>query len=242
MTGFYARLRTERQDDDDLQRCVENVVRQLEGLPSSIDRPGMLLGKIQSGKTRGFLGVIAKAFDDGFDIAIVLTKGTVTLASQTVKRIGRDYKTFVDGDEVIVFDVMEMPEKLTRSELRRKMVIVAKKQAKNLERVLNLLDKKHPELKDKKILLVDDEADLASVRFKKKKEAMMYNKAESLSRWTICVRWFGRFRSSKLPRRHTRCTCNRQTTRRTPVATSFFARSARPSPNCSRSIATMSGG
>jgi hypothetical protein len=33
---------------------------------------------------------------------------------------------------------MEMPEKLTRSELRRKMVIVAKKQAKNLERVLNM--------------------------------------------------------------------------------------------------------
>jgi hypothetical protein len=66
--------------------------------------------------------------------------------------------------------IREMPEKLTRSELRRKMVIVAKKQAKNLERVLNLLDKKHPELKDKKIWLVDDEADLASVRFVKKKK------------------------------------------------------------------------
>ncbi|MBO0733425.1 MAG: hypothetical protein J2P49_03750, partial [Methylocapsa sp.] len=105
----------------------------------------------------------------GFDVAVVLTKGTVTLSDQTVKRIGHDYKTFVEGDEVIVFDVMEMPDRLTRSELRRKMVIVAKKQVKNLERVLNFFDKKYPELKDTKLLLVDDEADMASVRFVKKK-------------------------------------------------------------------------
>lgn len=169
MTGFYPRLRDEREDGDDLQHCIEKTTVQLETLPSSVDGPGMLLGKIQSGKTRGFLGIIARAFDKGYDVAVVLTKGTVTLSTQTVKRIGRDYKTFVNGDEVIVFDIMEMPERLTRSELRRKIVIVAKKQVKNLERVLKLFGERYPELRDRKVLLVDDEADMASVRFVKKK-------------------------------------------------------------------------
>ncbi len=165
MSGFYARLREERKYDPELQHCIESVARQLGELQSNRDRPGMLLGKIQSGKTRAFLGVIAKAFDEGFDIAVVLTKGTVTLSSQTVKRFTREYKPFVDGEEAIVFDIMAMPPTLTRPERRRKMVIVAKKQVRNLEKLLELFDTKYPELKDKKILLVDDEADMASIRF-----------------------------------------------------------------------------
>jgi len=43
----------------------------------------MLLGKIQSGKTRGFLGIIADAFDNQFDIAIVLTKGVQRRGKRT---------------------------------------------------------------------------------------------------------------------------------------------------------------
>lgn len=166
--GFYSRLRDARQDDEALQHCIGAVVSQLE-TAADPEKPGMLLGKIQSGKTRAFLGVIARAFDCGFDIAIVLTKGTKTLASQTVKRIGRDFKNFIDDDEIILFDIMSAPEILTKSELRRKIVIVAKKQVHNLSRIQEFFDEKYPNLKDKKVLLVDDEADMASVRFAKKK-------------------------------------------------------------------------
>lgn len=171
MTVFYPRLRDERQDGEALQRCIEKSVLQLETRQSTADAPGMLLGKIQSGKTRGFLGIIAQAFDRGYDVAIVLTKGTVTLSTQTVRRFARDYRTFVNGDEIIIFDIMEMPERLTRSELRRKIVIVAKKQMKNLERVLRLFSEQYPELRARKVLLVDDEADLASVRFVRNRES-----------------------------------------------------------------------
>ncbi|MFK3773387.1 Z1 domain-containing protein [Pseudomonas sp. NPDC089406] len=133
------------------------------------DKPGMLLGKIQSGKTRAFLGVVARAFDRDYDVAIILTKGTRTLASQTVKRIGRDFKRFIDDDEIVLFDIMSAPLPLTKSELRRKIIIVAKKQVQNLSRVQKLFDECHPELKGRRVLLVDDEADMASVRFAKKK-------------------------------------------------------------------------
>jgi len=131
--------------------------------------PGMLLGKIQSGKTRGFLGVIARAFDRDYDIAIVLTKGTRTLAHQTVKRIGRDFKKFIDNDEIILFDIMEAPLPLRKSELKRKIIIVAKKQTNNLSKIQKFFDEDHPTLKNRRVLLVDDEADMASVRFSKKK-------------------------------------------------------------------------
>ena len=170
MTGFYPRLRDARKDDDDLQICIENVVNKLEDTQTSEDRPGMLLGKIQSGKTRGFLGVIAKAFDRDFNIALVFTKGTKTLATQTVRRISRDFDEFIENEEVQVFDIMHMPERLTRSERRRKLIFVAKKEVNNLKRVNALFtNDEYPEFKGSRVLLIDDEADMASIRFVHKK-------------------------------------------------------------------------
>lgn len=166
--GYYSRIRQHRENDEALQACIESVVDQLEHADDP-NKPGMLLGKIQSGKTRAFLGIIARAFDRGFDIAIVLTKGTKTLASQTVKRIGRDFKEAIDNDEIVLFDIMSAPDPLTKAELRRKIIIVAKKQTQNLTRIQTLFDEKYPTLKGRQVLLVDDEADMASVRFAKKK-------------------------------------------------------------------------
>jgi hypothetical protein len=169
-TGFYSRLRDRRKDGDELAACIERVVNQLQDTSTSGDRPGMLLGKIQSGKTRAFVGVIARAFDRGFDIAVVFTKGTKTLSAQTVARLSHDLQDFIDEDEVLVFDIMQPPGKLTKSEQRRKLVIVAKKQAKNLDRIIKFFNEDYPDLKGRKVLIVDDEADLASVRFVRKKD------------------------------------------------------------------------
>ena len=165
---FYARLKSFRNDSDELANCIERVVQRLDKSVTSDNRPGMLLGKIQSGKTRAFVGVIASAFDRGFDIALVLTKGTKTLSAQTVSRLSADFEEFIDEDELMVLDIMKLPGKLTRSELRRKIVIVAKKQAQNLNRLIDFV-KNQPGLQKRKVLIVDDEADLASVRFVKKK-------------------------------------------------------------------------
>jgi hypothetical protein len=169
MPGFYARVRETRRDDDALAECVERVVNQLEAVSTTSDRPGMLLGKIQSGKTRGFVGAIACAFDRGFDISLVLTKGTKTLSAQTVARLSADLAEFIEEDELIVLDIMKLPGKLTRSELSRKIVVVAKKQAQNLARLIEFIGL-HPALKDRRVLLIDDEADLASVRFVRKRD------------------------------------------------------------------------
>lgn len=162
-SAYYPRLKSYRNDDDALSGCISKVMDGLENNQTTGSRPGMLLGKIQSGKTRAFVGIIAEAFDRGFDIALVLTKGTKTLSAQTVSRIEHDFREFIDEDEVLVLDIMKLP-KLTRSELRRKLVVVAKKQARNLDRLIEFIED-HEALRDRRVLLVDDEADLASVRF-----------------------------------------------------------------------------
>ncbi|MER8608754.1 Z1 domain-containing protein [Mesorhizobium sp. M1233] len=166
-SSYYARLKNFRNDTDELADCIKKVADKLDS-PTHSSKPGMLLGQIQSGKTRGFVGVIAAAFDRGFDIALVVTKGTKTLSAQTVSRLTADFAEFVEEDEVMVLDIMKIPGKLTRSELSRKIVVVAKKQKRNLEKLIEFM-KTERSLHNRKVLLVDDEADLASVRFVRKR-------------------------------------------------------------------------
>ena len=166
-SSYYPRLKSYRNDDEALSNCIKEIVDELSSASTTGDKPGMLLGKIQSGKTRGFVGVIAQAFDCGFDMAIVLTKGTKTLSAQTVRRLESDFAEFIEDDEFLVVDIMNMPGTLRRSELRRKVVIVAKKQARNLSKLIEFIEA-HEDVQRRKVLLIDDEADLASVRFVRK--------------------------------------------------------------------------
>lgn len=161
--GFYDRLRAKRSDDQDLADSVAQAVRELaKAQPGG--PPGLLLGKIQSGKTRAFIGVIAGAFDEGFGLAVVFTKGTRSLSMQTERRLRSDFADLISADELIVFDVMRPQGTLTPAERRRKIVIVAKKQVDNLDRVLRFFDD-YPDLRERRVLVVDDEADQASIRF-----------------------------------------------------------------------------
>jgi len=170
-SSFYSRLSASRGgDSSELVDCIKRVVEKLRAEQTDAQRPGMLLGKIQSGKTRGFLGIIAHGFDIGFDVAIVLTKGTKTLSNQTMARFKKDFGEFIADDDVSLFDIMQMPSKLTRTERDRKIIFVAKKQVQNLNRVIKFFDETYPDLKNKKVLLIDDEADLASVRFVRNKD------------------------------------------------------------------------
>lgn len=157
------------------RECIERTVQCLGAIQTSEDRPGMLLGKIQSGKTKTFLAIMALAFDNEFDVTVVLTKGTKALAKQTYERILSEFKKHDQDDRLKVFDIMTMPNQLTGFEINQKLVLVVKKQKDNLARLIELVSKKHPHLSEKRILVVDDEADYASVGFKKDKGEMDIN-------------------------------------------------------------------
>jgi hypothetical protein len=172
--GFYDRLKAERAragqpDSVEYDACVRETVDELLARETTSRHPGMLLGKIQSGKTRAFLGIMALGFDRGYDVAVVLTKGTKTLGNQTVRRISTEFKSFRDDNALQVFDILKIPN-LTPWELEeQKLVIVAKKEHNNMRRLIELFAKTHPELRGKRVVIIDDEADFASVRFAKKK-------------------------------------------------------------------------
>ena len=54
-SNFYTRLSASRGGDaPELVNCVKRVVAKLLAEQTDAQRPGMLLGKIQSGKTRAF--------------------------------------------------------------------------------------------------------------------------------------------------------------------------------------------
>ena len=163
---FYDQLAGKRADPPELRKAVEEVLDQLQKEATSTQRPGILLGRVQSGKTRAFLGVIARAFDRGYDIAVILTKGTKSLAEQTLSRVKEDFREFISADQVDVFDILAVPD-LTPYELNRKLIFVVKKEDDNLRRLLTLFRDQYPALRSKSVLIIDDEADLASVSFRK---------------------------------------------------------------------------
>jgi len=165
---FYDEIANRREHSESLRRCVENIVSALEEQETSINKPGILLGKIQGGKTRAFLGVIGLAFEKGYDVAVVLTKGTKSLAKQTLNRIREDFRPFIQRDEVQVHDIMNLPVNLTPYELNQKFIFVVKKEDDNLRRLLKAFETQYSVLKEKRLLIIDDEADTVSLSFQKR--------------------------------------------------------------------------
>lgn len=122
----------------DTFRCAEETVAELLTTATTSENPGMLLGKVQSGKTRTFISILALAFDNGFDIAIVLSKNSKALIEQTAKRLNTEFKAFTDEGELEIYDIMHAPSSFGAFELDGKLIFVAKKQSDNLRRLIDL--------------------------------------------------------------------------------------------------------
>ncbi len=154
-----------RYSTDD-KNCIQRTVERLLSVQTSAEKPGMLLGKIQSGKTKTFLGIVALAFDNSFDIAVVLTKGTKALTKQTLQRINSEFAPFQSKDMMQIYDIMTLPSGLTPYELSQKIVFVAKKQTDNMDRLAAVFQETYPQLAGKRTLIIDDEADYASIGYR----------------------------------------------------------------------------
>lgn len=161
---------------DDLVKCINDTVENLLVDTPNAKEPGLLLGKIQCGKTNAFENIIGLSFDRGIDICVVLTKGTNTLAYQTIERLRYDFRHFKETarlDQPVVMEINDIKELkgrgLTANQVNRqglKRIIVCMKQAVNMQHLIDLFKKDTPELKKKRILIVDDEADFASRNYR----------------------------------------------------------------------------
>lgn len=168
--AFFQHLNKLNQYKQQARESMLRTTAQLLDEETSEHRPGMLLGKIQSGKTRTFIGVMGLAYDNGFDMVILLTKGTNALVKQTYARLQEEFAPAIEYDAMRVYDIMALPGNLRKYELSQKLAFIVKKETHNLDRLQEALVKKYPELKGKRVLFIDDEADFASVAYEYKRE------------------------------------------------------------------------
>ncbi len=155
-------------------------------------RKGLVVGHVQSGKTANYSGVICKAADAGYKVIIVLAGLLDALRNQTQDRIdegfigfdsSRQLENITPAEKIIgvgQFDYSRTPFSLTTnmhdfnkqfaSQLRARIgdfhepvVLVLKKNVSILRNLIEWLKGNNLELNNVPMLLIDDEADHASV-------------------------------------------------------------------------------
>ena len=169
--SIYDELSKSREDTSELMKCMEDAVEALVNQEKGVDgthKPVCLLGKIQSGKTRAFLGVIALAFDKGINTIVILTKNSTLLGEQTTKRTTALFHSIPSGADVIVnyISSIDESERLSQAQIGQKRIIVGIKHNKNVKKVYDYVVKNNPELAQQKILIIDDEADISSIGYR----------------------------------------------------------------------------
>lgn len=140
-------------------------------LPSWTSK-GLVVGYVQSGKTTNFTSVIAKAADVGYKLVIVLSGIHNGLRKQTQERLDQQlselvptaWLTLTDQDKDFYPPSMQSTALLHNQDSKVALCV-----AKKNQKVLNRLDKwledaaKQRVLADLPVLVIDDEADQASV-------------------------------------------------------------------------------
>lgn len=126
---------------------------------------GLVVGYVQSGKTANFTAVAARAADVGYRLIIVLSGIHDSLRNQTQKRLdlelvatGVDWITLTD--EASDFREPEVADGFASTGT---VLIVAKKITPILKRLNQWFGKLEGRLADVPVLLIDDEADQASI-------------------------------------------------------------------------------
>lgn len=150
----------------------------------AVSRKGLILGDVQSGKTRTYIALMNKAADCGYRLIIVLTSDNENLRQQTQERIDTDFIGWQDGIRVGIGKYQQNiahPSQLTNENdfvatydkafhsfprptwnSVAPCVAVIKKNASILSKFNKWFDS--PEFdKDLPVLIIDDESDYASV-------------------------------------------------------------------------------
>lgn len=148
----------------DLKTCINSTVDQLlDNTISNADEPGLLLGKIQSGKTRAFVGVMGLAFDRGIDVCVVLTKSDNGLVEQTKARMEYEFRDYLspNSNPRINVSLVDKSKSYTPYEINsQKHILILHKNTTRLDNLIKLF--KTTDFKNKKVVIIDDEADFVS--------------------------------------------------------------------------------
>jgi hypothetical protein len=193
-TRYRKHLRREglsKQVVGTLDRVTDEILDHLENpkKDGQWDRKGLVVGHVQSGKTANYTGLVAKAADAGYKVIIVLAGMLNSLRNQTQERIDSDFMGWCTVRNRPIgaasFDASRRPVCFTTAKedfkkhtatsiamqlaaLREPVLLVLKKNPSTLANLHEWLsgNNRH-DLKDFPMLLIDDEADHASINTNK---------------------------------------------------------------------------
>lgn len=145
---------------------------------------GIVIGKVQSGKTSNFISLTALAFDNGYSHVVVFGGTKNELLKQNSERIKEYFKI---ANDVVVLNTKEHKSQLNAKQVSqiikmgKKVIIVALKTPGQINAIRNnIFDDEI--LKETPVLIIDDEGDEASLNtlVKKGKKSSTYKAIESL--------------------------------------------------------------
>ncbi|KYJ87547.1 Z1 domain-containing protein [Sulfurovum riftiae] len=163
-------------------------------------KKGLVMGYVQSGKTANYISLINKAADVGYKLIILIAGIHNNLREQTQKRVNEGFIGFDNLEKEYIgvgqIDSKRIPGSLTSTlndfkktnlqslginpkDYKEPIILVIKKNYSTLNNILNWLKGTTTEekLSDYPLLIIDDEADNASVNTKKNPdEATKINK------------------------------------------------------------------
>lgn len=162
-----------KQSIDNTRSSAEDVLCKLRRDNKDAGK-GLVVGEIQSGKTANMAALIAQAADNGFNYFIILSGVIESLRKQTSQRMRQDLTS--NGESNLHWKVVDNPslknkdllvENLDfRKESHDRFITVCLKNYKRLENLYNWLSANKAQQKKMKVLLIDDEADQASINTK----------------------------------------------------------------------------
>ena len=172
----------DKEEREELIKSTHKILKQC--IPSDNntnykdDNTGLVIGYVQSGKTMSFTSVIALAQDNGYRIIIIISGRTQLLLRQTTKRLKKDFKNNSD------IKIIESKPKSNALQINK----INKRLKKGSKKTIIITTLKHQgwihgirkkfneeniqnELNKNTVLIIDDEADQASLNTKAKLNA-----------------------------------------------------------------------
>ena len=145
-----------------------NEVLAGRALSSSPHANGLVVGRVQSGKTRNYIGLMLKAADEGWNVIIVLTSAIKSLALQTKNRIVDEFANVGANNHQLVHELdflsAQAANGLAGAELDGDYLYwgVAMKEVNSLNRIKKWLEIANQPVKSMRVMIIDDEADNAT--------------------------------------------------------------------------------
>lgn len=178
---YEARLKSQNWSEDSIQNVEQSSFGILKNLSMNTIETGpvkgLVVGNVQSGKTANMAGVIAMAADNGFNYFIVLSGVIENLREQTANRLYSDLNK--GGNSNLHWHQVSNPSLKSRlpeynienfnlsSNSKDKYFTVCLKNSSRLNSLVKWLYNNESKAKQLKILVIDDEADQASINTKK---------------------------------------------------------------------------